>query len=173
MGWGSYTFAHEGYQTANIIASYKYKNVTITVADYFAPSDTMQASHSYFNYSNTTSKHLYDAYITIDGGPNLPFSILFSTFIYGNDKKPDGKTNNYSSYGELSYRGDLKSVDYSVFAGITLSEGFYGSKAGFVNIGFSAAKKLEITDKTKIPVKVTFSSNPVNRNVFVTGVLTL
>ncbi len=173
LAFGSYTASIENNQNTNFIASYTYKNITIKLADYFSPNDSVGAIHNYFNYSSNTTKHLYDAQIIIKGGEKIPLSMLFSSFIYGNDKKKGSTLNNYSSYIEMAYDFSKNNVDYSAFAGVTLWDGFYGSKFGLANIGISAAKKIKLSDDLQIPIKVNLSTNLLKNNIYFVGIVSL
>lgn len=171
--FGSYSIGIEKFQNTNLILSYNYKNVTVKLCDYFAPSDSVGAIHNYFNYSNKSTKHLYDAQLIIKGGERLPITFLFSTFIYGNDKKAGTTENNYSSYAELSYDFSKHGIDYSTYIGATLGEGFYGDRLGIANIGISAGKKIKLSDKLEIPVKMNISANPIKNNIYFVGIVSL
>lgn len=173
MAFGSYSIGIEKFQNTNLILSYNYKNITVKLCDYFAPSDSTGAVHNYFNYSNQTTKHLYDAQFVLKGGEKLPLTLLVSTFIYGNDKKKDSNINNYSSYAELSYDFSKHGIDYSAFVGGTFSEGFYGDKAGLANLGAMVGKKIKFSDKIEIPVKMNLSINPIKNNIYFVGIVSL
>lgn len=173
LAFGSYTSSIEDNQNTNFIAAYTYKNVTFKLCDYFSPNDSLNSVHNYFNYSNNNTKHLIDAQFIIKGGKQLPISLLLSTFVYGNDKKKYSTSNNYSSYIELSYDVSKGDIDYSAFAGVTLWDGFYGSRFGLANLGLSAAKKIKISENIQIPVKVNLSTNPIKNNIYFVGIITI
>lgn len=190
--WGSYSFNGLDGAETDIYLSYTTLNdmISLTFTDYFFPIDTL-GNNNYFEYDESKTGHVYEAAISFNGTDNLPLTLLVATNIYGADAKKinddensadfnteDG--NQYSTYIELGYSTKIKQTDLGFFAGFTPNDpkngdndtgyigetGFYGNTMGFVNIGATASKEIEITEKFALPVNMSIITNPMNENIF-------
>ncbi len=190
--WGAYSISGlNRSQEMDLHLSYYFVNqmFTLTVTDYFFPSDT--ASYKYFNYGKNTTGHIFETSLAFNGIENFPVSFSANVNVYGNDaitignNPSDTSTFNkktgiqYSNYFEISYANTIKNIDYSLFLGFTLNNpknpdlntgyigevGFYG-KRGIVNVGLTANKSISISDKYSLPVTVSLISNPETQKVF-------
>jgi hypothetical protein len=57
------------------------------------------------------------------------------------------------------------------FVGFTPASGLYCDKAGVVNLGISAVRKIAVTDKFELPLKASLITNPQAQNIyFVIGI---
>lgn len=101
----------------------------------------------------------------------MPFSLLAGVFVYGAaDLKADGNQN-YSSYFEVTYSGNLAGNDFDIFMGGTPDTGLYGTSAGIVNTGITVYRGIKITDNFTLPVKASVIANPQASNIhFVLGI---
>jgi hypothetical protein len=176
--WGAYTTnINSPAQEADLFLGYTFLNkmLSITFTDYFFPADG--AENKYFEYGNSTS-HIFEASISFNGTEDLPLSFLVGSLVYGNDKNRNGE-NRYSTYCELAYSPEIKGVPISVFCGLNLLapddadlnlpvpvNGFYGNKLGVVNLGLSATKNIQITEKFVLPLCVSLITNPMKGNIF-------
>ena len=171
--WGSTDFIGS-YREVDLYATYTAGPIAITATDYFfsnqGPNFLTIPGPRYFTYGKETTGHIVEAVLTYTGPESFLLSVFVGTFLYGNDKKFttdsaafDVKKNNYSTYIELSYRwkGSIKT-----FIGATPWNGYYGAGYGvvkgfgIVNLGVSATRTIEITEKFSLPVKASFYCNP-------------
>jgi len=94
----------------------------------------------------------------------------------------------YSSYLEVGYFTTIKDIDLDVFLGVNLTSprgedktifpvgdptnfymgesGFYGNKAGVVNLGFTIARELQITEKYALPLSASIILNPMSEDYY-------
>jgi len=167
--WGSYSNS-SNYGEVDLFVSYTYKYFTLAVWDYFLMDETA-AQNRYFQYDNETTGHSYEAVLTL-GNFKIPLQLTSSVFFYGADKDENGD-NYYSMYFEAAYTLNIANQDVNVFLGGTPKEGLYGTGSGFVNLGFSLAKDIKVTENFSIPVKGSFVFNPREENVYFIIGLTL
>jgi hypothetical protein len=175
--WGAYSVTGSQGQEADLYLSYTFLNdmITIGVTDYFFPNDLM--ADNYFNYKSGETGHLYEAALSFNGTENLPLSLLIATNFYGDDLDSEGNSR-FSSYAELGYSLETATgVSIDVFTGANLTaqsaadkeaelDGFYGNKAGLINVGATAGKEIEITEKFSLPVSASLITNPMAGNIF-------
>lgn len=195
--WSSYGFASYSkkindttimnlgnYSELDLNMSYTYKWFNIGVTDYFFPHPLNPNENSnYFNYNNKTTGHAFEGSLTFNGPSKFPIQLFVGTFFYGADKTKDstgvygtGSKNNYSTYVELSYAFKVvkANIDIKPFIGATpFGSVYYGKKAGFINIGFTATKTIVFSDKFSLPVYVTILGNPSASSAFFVFGLTL
>jgi hypothetical protein len=183
--WGAYTTnINAPAQEMDIFIGYTFLNdmLSITLTDYFFPTDG--ALNNYFSYNNTNTAHVFEGSISFNGTEKLPISLLIGTNFYGADaihysgdiSNPDGNLM-YSTYAELGYSFDCKEVNVELFCGANILgatdadisngyNGFYNNKAGIVNLGFTAGKDLQVSESFTIPLSISLITNPLNQNIF-------
>lgn len=175
--WGSYDFLG-AYQETDLYISYEVGPLTFSLTDYY-----WNYPASYFKYKASTTTHIFEGAVSYSGSESFPISITAATMFYGADKKFDKDKgafttdNNYSTYVELSYPVKLGSSEISPFMGFTTGDGFYGDGYGnvdgfaVVNLGCSASKDIEVTEKLTIPMTASLVLNPqLERVFFVVGI---
>jgi len=176
--WGAYTTnINQPAQECDIYLGCTFLNdmLSITFTDYFFPTDG--AENSYFEYGNTTT-HVFEGSLMFNGTESLPLTFLVGTLVYGNDKDRNGE-NRYSTYCELAYSPEIKGMPFSVFCGANIIapdaadlnlavpvNGFYGNKAGIVNLGIKASRDLKISNDYAIPLNIQLITNPMKGNIF-------
>lgn len=160
------------YNEIDLYAKYTYKNISIIATDYFFPTSNVPIlkSNHFFNYKNASTGHGLEGTLQVKGGDKLPLTLTIATFFHGADKNSLGEQQ-YSTYSELAYTFDCKAGKLDAFAGFTPKEGLYGNTMGFVNIGVTGYKSIEITDRFSIPMKASLITNPQVENIyFVVGI---
>ncbi|MBI9055241.1 MAG: hypothetical protein JEY96_15565 [Bacteroidales bacterium] len=194
--WGAYSLSgSQTGQEADLYLSYTIKEMfSLTVTDYFFPDET-SGRNKYFNYNMDWDKinsgeeaqtvHVIEAAFSFNGTEKLPVTLMFAMNVWGADSQkykevsgtlvPENKIV-MSKYLELGYSTDVDGVAVDVFAGMTFDnpkiekgepEGFYGQRsAGIINLGFSLAKELKITDNYSLPVFGSLITNPEAENIF-------
>jgi hypothetical protein len=173
--WGAFSMS-DGLtvQETDLYLSYNIKDMfTLTMTDYFLPDETLD-KNNYFEFDEDSTGHVLEGSISFDGTEKIPFTFFAAINFWGADaRKADGKKQ-YSTYIELGFNGTCKEIDYNLFAGFTPNSpdeekgetGFYGNKAGFINLGITISKEIQITDKFSLPVTTSFIINPQAENVF-------
>lgn len=166
--WGAFSIDTDVYQELDLYMSYSFGELlSIGITDYFFPvyqSSNAMFSNKYFDYDNETTGHIIEGNL----GYNcilLPVYLSANVAFYGADKNEDGD-NNFSAYIELGHNGTLNDVEYSVFLGITPSEGLYGDGFGVVNLGCSATKEIKFSETFSMPVMSGLIFNPQNENAY-------
>lgn len=167
--WGSYALDNS-YSEVDLYISWQFKNFGITLSDYCTLDEA--GGTRYFTYKKASTPHALEGAATLQLSERFPLTITAATFFYGNDLDLDSK-NYYSTYFELSYPFSKKGYDFNCFAGGTPAEGLYGTKAGLVNVGFSAQKSIKVTDSFELPVSVQLAANPLSDYIFLVFSLTL
>ncbi|OFX88751.1 MAG: hypothetical protein A2W99_04600 [Bacteroidetes bacterium GWF2_33_16] len=163
--WASYTIGQEIIQEIDLYVSYSIGGVTFAITDYFAYEDTLP-SFDFFNFSSRSTAHLLDAQLVYEGPESFPIKATLSTLFFGPDKNVDGK-NNYSTYIELGYNFGINDFSILPFAGFSVNEGFYNSKAGFINCGITGESEIKVNENFTVPISVSFITNPLDNNAFV------
>ncbi|NTW24584.1 MAG: hypothetical protein HGA37_07790 [Lentimicrobium sp.] len=173
--WGAFSMS-DGLtiQETDLYLSYNIKDMfSLTITDYFLPDESL-SNNNYFEYDEEKTGHLLEASASFDGTEKIPFTFMAAVNFWGADAlKADGKKQ-YSTYLELGFNGKCKEFDYNIFMGMTPTSpdeekgetGFYGPYAGVINIGITASKEIQITDKFSLPISTSFIVNPQAENVF-------
>ncbi len=169
--WSSYTFSQETYQEVDVYLDYSYKNLSITLNDYFAPVDSLFTTNAYFNWDNKSTTHALEAIVTISDIGKLPLTFTGGVFIYGCDQNEIGE-NYYSTYLELNYDFELSKNTVSTFVGMTPFEGLYASNLAIVNTGITVSRDIKITEQLSLPIYGSFIINPYTENVYMVAGLT-
>jgi hypothetical protein len=168
--WASYSLNPELYQEVDLFVTYETEYIAFTVNDYYNPGEFQSFTGDYFHLAKDSTRHTLEGMITLNGPESFPLSLMAGVMFYGNDRDENGK-NLYSTYLELSYTSNVHDTEVMPFIGITPCKGYYGEKFGVVNLGISAAKQIQLTDKIQIPLKGSFVLNPQRENVyFVIGI---
>ncbi|MBI9038199.1 MAG: hypothetical protein JEY97_08720 [Bacteroidales bacterium] len=190
--WGSYSLGGVNpNQEFDFYLSYTFANDMFTAifTDYFFPTE--DTNYKYFDYKDTSTGHILEGSLMFNGTDKIPFSLLLAVNFYGadaiklndNPNSPDfnkRKGIQYSSYVELGYSTKINETELSAFAGLTLNSqkkanistgfigetGFYGKKAGFVNLGITGAKEIKISKNYSLPVSVSAIVNPMSEKVY-------
>ena len=163
--WASYSFAREDFQEVDLFLTYETEHLNFTINDYYNPLDTLGNIGDYFHLTNKSTRHTLEGMFTLNGSDNFPLSFTTGVMFYGNDKDDNGK-NLYSTYFEMSYTSKIQEIEVTPFVGFTPAKGYYAEKSNFVNIGVTAVKTIEISDKFKLPLKSSFIINPEQEKVF-------
>lgn len=160
--WGSYGIS-QPYAEFDVNLSYNIGAFTLSLWDYYVNPDEASATH-YFNCSDTTL-HSVEGSLTFNGTESFPFSVTLATYLWGDDKNEEGD-NYYSTYLELGYERTIGNTNLKLFAGGTLGEGYYASKAAVVNVGLTATRDLQLTEKTALPLTGSVIVNPDAKSVY-------
>lgn len=173
--WGSYSQNGSDGAETDLYVSYTFADelFTATVTDYFFPNDGIAVNNKYFDYKEASTGHIMEASLAFNGSDAFPISILAAMNFWGADQDANGDQHN-SLYVEFGYGFEYKEVAIDLFAGFTPIDadedigesGFYGSTAGFVNMGFTASKEVNITENFSLPLSASVIANPMAENLF-------
>jgi len=172
--WGAYALNRTGSQEADLYVSYTIKDIfTVLVTDYYFPDEFND--YNYFNYKSASTGHIFEISVLYKGTDNLPLSVMFAANVWGADAQrinSDGtvKGIQYSTYAELTY--SFKYLEAFIGANLTKPNenigeiGFYGSSVGIVNLGLTATKNINFTEKFSLPLSVSLISNPQSEKIY-------
>ncbi len=163
--WGAYT-VDNSYSEVNLYASYSIANFTFTVYDYYCPNETLKFNRL-FDFNRHSTQHTVDATLTYGGTERMPFWVMASTLIWGDDN--DNVTGNkfYSTYIEAGYTWQYrKAWEFEFLLGGTPFEGYYAPRANLVNVGFGAKQTLSISSGFRLPIFVKLVANPYEENLY-------
>jgi len=172
--WASYSLGSENVQEIDIYTGFKYKNVDLTVIDYYNPIDTIGWKGDFFEFRNSKTRHTIDAIITINQTNHFPLNITLATMFYGFDKDSLGKKNLYSTYFEAEYTffsNDDTRISFHI--GGTPYKSYYASKAAITNTGLTITRSIHFNSNITIPVKGSFIINPYTHQVFLLAAFTI
>ncbi|HBB91505.1 MAG TPA: hypothetical protein DC042_07240 [Bacteroidales bacterium] len=150
--WGAYKVAGKGLQETDLYLSKTFGFVTLAIWDYWSFDEL--AETDFFNYRNGTTSHALDASITLSGGETLPLNFLVSYMFYGADPSR-------SLYLELQYEHSFNTFDLQAFVGYQAKGEYYGERKGFVNIGCTVSKSIDVTESFSVPFSLSLVANPI------------
>jgi len=173
--WGAFTTNSPGTQETDLYISYTFvEKFSLTFTDYFFP-DEINSGYKYFDFSESTTGHIFEASASFNGTKKYPITFLIATNIFGADAKKinaDGTSGSiqFSTYAELAY--SFKYLD--AFIGFNLTNpdeslgetGFYGNSFGVTNLGISTTKTIKITNDFELPLSVSLITNPQAENIY-------
>lgn len=178
--WGAYSLGGLNTdQEFDLYLSYTFLNdlFSLTVTDYYLPDES--TDYNYVKFNKDETGHLLEGTVSFNGTENLPFRLLAAFNFYGNDAiklNTDGskKGIQYSNYIEVGYAFKVNNIECDAFIGGTLNNpdadmnevGFYGTGSGIVNLGLTASKEIELSEKFSLPVTASVITNPQAEHVF-------
>ncbi|MBQ9229557.1 MAG: hypothetical protein IJ190_00080 [Prevotella sp.] len=170
---GINVFALGGYATngshqeVDLGVGYTYKTIFVGLADYYYPS-AVGEKDGYFRWSGRETGHYIEAYTTITP-ERFPVWLTASTYIFGADKKNNGK-NAYSSYVELGYHYDFNNDNkLNLILGVALNKSFYTNyEKGFsvVNMALKYSTMFKL-GSFRLPVSASYIVNPYKEKSYV------
>lgn len=160
FGIGAWTAwaVNDSYYEFDWYAMYNWKNLNVTLYDYYCPGVTKFQSEM-FNYESGKTKHTLDLNLTYRFSGKIPFRIMAATMMYGDDKKENGDSY-YSTYLEAGLPFSVKKAEIEVIAGATPCKSYYAGSATFINLGVKAQYLLKIGTHLNIPTMALLSYNP-------------
>lgn len=184
--WGSYSLSGDNRsQEMDFYLSYTCPSsmFTATITDYYFPVEGQD--YKYFDYKKNSTGHIFEGTLSFNGTEKLPFTLLAAMNFYGADAaalNSDNSNNGiqYSTYFEIGYSFNVNDIALNTFVGFTPNSpeeanlsigfvgetGFYGSKAGIVNLGLKGTKELKITDSFTLPISASVITNPQAEKIY-------
>lgn len=130
--------------------TYKYKNVSLTVDDYFFSSD-VDSLNDFFNYGQKSTKHYVEARLKYEY-KRIQFMAGYTIY----SATADTTTGLYTEVIVDAGKGTSFFVGY-LTAPSMLN---FNDKAGFTNIGISHKRNLKISKEFQPMIKTTLAFNP-------------
>ena len=165
-GFNAYVLG--GYATngdfSEVVAGVSYSNkyITFGFSDFFYPSTTGMEDN-YIQFDNHKTGHLLESFLTVRPFEQVPVWMTLSSFIYGNDKKPNG-SQAYSSYIEVGYTHSFTDNNsISLSTGANLNKSFYTKYEKGFNVTNITAKYMTGINfgKFTLPISGSFIYNPI------------
>lgn len=169
---GAYT-TNGSFQECDLSVGYSWKSLTVSVVDYFYPSE-VGLNDKFFNYQNDKTGHALEAELSWNP-ESLPIWAMAGTYFLGLDKNLEGKQA-YSTYLEVGYYHDFTDSDQVAAAiGASVGKGFYTGyedSFGIVNLSLKYTKTISLGGY-EFPVSGTYIINPYLNKTFLTFGVTL
>lgn len=161
-------FAGNGsYFEVDLFVEYSYRSVTLSIYDYYCPAAVQMTNFTEFERHST--KHTIDAMMSWNP-ERIPFKIMASTMVWGDDQSETTGNQSYSTYIEPAITWKYKRFSGEFFAGYTPFEGYYASKPSFVNYGTAVNYDLKV-GRFEVPLQSKVSYNPISRSTwFMAGI---
>ena len=145
--WGSVDFTSSSYKEADLMLSYRLKNITFHLKDLYdegsASDRNPQISRNYFHFG-ADSPHRIEAGIEWQVSRKVPITLSWYTILFGARDVDTRGRRCYSSYVEVAYPFTVKTIDLKTGVGAapwkTAGEG--GAKGFAVKNVFINAGKL-------------------------------
>jgi hypothetical protein len=180
--WASYPLAlrSAGSET-NLFVSYSPISwLNLTVCDYFFPADEPLERNAFFNYKEDQTSHTLEAIITLGGSDEFPVYATFGINLYGADGVNHLGEKYNAKYIEVGYLASYREYAFKAFAGAAPDNpktnlggvGFYGEKAGLINLGISLGRDFSVAVKN-FPISTSLITNPEAGNVYLVAGITL
>lgn len=149
--WGS--FDASGYKEADLYATFAFPNgLTLIATDYYFPG------LKYFDYSDTTGSHAFEAGLSY----TLKIKLTLSGYYIFN-KAGGAASKGKDTYVEASYAFTPLTVIVGAGSGWHTSDG----KFNICQIGIKSIKEIKITDSFSIPVSGSVILNPEREQFYV------
>lgn len=191
--WGAYSLSGDNAgQEFDLHLGYTFLNdqFNLTVTDYFFPTEG--DDYNYFEFNNKITGHVLEGTFSFNGNDKIPFGLMVAVNFWGadavetSDNPSSTDFNNrtglqYSTYAELSYSHKMNNdVTVDAFLGVNFTDpkknnpltgyegesGYYGSKAGVVNLGMTLSKEIAVNEKLSLPISASIITNPVDEKIY-------
>ena len=125
----------------------------LTLTDYYFPN-TEGEGGDWFNFDSPGGAHYLELMGSLTFSETFPISLAAAWLFYNDDDN--------SIYLEGSVPFSISDVDLGITLGLVAGESaFYGvAGTSLVNLGLSASKNLEITEKFTLPLTTAYIINP-------------
>lgn len=155
--WSAFRIKGEGDDEVNFYISKSLGFLTLSLQDYWSYSKINPSK--YFDYSPETTSHMFEGSALFSVGEKNNFNLLISYLFYGSDASK-------SIYTEAEYIRSWKSNEIRAFAGYQLKGEYYAEKNGFVNIGCTYRRELNLGNKVIPYCSLSFIINPSIRSTY-------
>jgi hypothetical protein len=161
--WAALT-PNNSYSEVDMIPSYSCRFFKLSLLNYYNP--VQGEVNQYLNFREGKSRHSLELALDNYSVDTKGLKWMAGTFLAGDRNKITGKSL-YSTYLEFRYPFAICKIDVEPFAGITPFRGYYADQFAVINTGLGLSKELDLNLPFKIPLSLTFTSNPYSRKSFV------
>lgn len=170
--WSAYSFTSRPMHEVDVWVGYSIAGVSLTLIDYWYPSDSLGWRSDLFNFNPKTTTHQAEAILEYSFS-SIPLHLTAAAFIYGDDRNAEGK-NIFSSYFEAAYQFEHKGVGLRPFIGVSPTRnGMYCESFNVVNLGATLSKRVAIGSH-EMPATASVVINPYQETIgviFTLGIL--
>lgn len=160
------------YKEIDLDLSYRWRDLSFHIADYFSHGSTNLLEENYFNWNKKGTVHYIEGIICYEP-ESLPFYAKWFTFLYG-DWLPDSTGGrgepSYSSYleleGHLSFGGKLGKASF--ICGSSVFPGHYTHYTNWfapIHLELKYSNRIK-TRSLQFPLSVSYIVNPYDRKTF-------
>ena len=163
--WGAYTFSNNRQISDELDTwlSYTYDiensvSITTIVTDYYFPNAGLRYGN-YNNYDDADGPgaHTIEVGLSIGGADAFPLTLSAFMNVYNDEGN--------NTYFQVNYPFTVEDIDLDLFIGGTAGSSknpvpYNSDKFNIINIGLTASREIEITDKFSLPIFVSYILNP-------------
>lgn len=161
--WAAVT-PDNSYSEVDLVPSYQFRKFKVTLFDYYNPVPHDQ--NQYLNFKNGASRHSLELSLDNFSVDDQRLKWMVGTFLAGDRNQETGNPF-YSTYVEFRYPFSVWKVTAEPFVGLTPLPGFYANRLAIINSGLTFSKYLDLKLRFKVPVSLSFISNPYERTNFI------
>jgi hypothetical protein len=161
--WAAVT-TNNSYSEVDLIPSYQFKELSVTLLDYYNP--VAGKSNSYLNFQDSLNRHSVELTVDNYSVENRRLKWMIGTFLLGDQNKETGNPY-FSTYLEVKYPFTVFTIETEPFIGLTPFPGYYADRFAIINTGLSFSKEIDLKLPFTIPLKLSFISNPYTKQSFV------
>lgn len=140
------------------------------VAGAYVGLTTYYNTGGFFDWKSPETTNYLELNLSYTLPESFPMTVAVNTFLGGMGDLNSEKTQNFSTYAELSYPFAVGGVDMSVALGMVVNESEYYGVDGFALYNFTvgASKEIKITDDYSMAVFSNFTINPETEGAYLT-----
>jgi len=160
--WAAIT-PDNSYSEVDLVPSYQFNHFKLSLFDYYNP--VQAAPNQYLNFNEGESRHSLELSLDNFSVENRKLKWMIGTFLAGDRNKITGKAM-YSTYFEFRYPFAIWMIDAEPFVGITPFQAYYANSFAVINAGISFSKELNLNLPFKVPLSLSYISNPYTSKNF-------
>jgi len=161
--WAAIT-PDNSYSEIDLIPSYSFNPFKLSLLNYYNP--VHDDVNRYLNFKQGKSRHSLELTLDNYSVEKKRLKWMVGTFLAGDRNQITGKSL-YSTYLETRYPFTVWLIDVEPFAGITPFRGYYADKFAVIHTGISFGKEFDLKLPFKVPLNISYISNPYTQNNFI------
>ena len=161
--WAAIT-PDNSYSEVDLVPSYNFCAFKLTLFDYYNP--VPGGINQFLNFREGNNRHSLELAADNYSAEKQRLKWMIGTFLAGDRNKETWKPL-YSTYIEFRCRFAIWLFRAEPFAGLTPFRGYYADRFALINTGISFSKELDLKLPFKIPLSLSFISNPYSRKNFI------
>jgi len=155
--WGISSVLNK-YSEIDLTLEHQYKNLTISLIDYYNPS--ANKTFNYFNLNEYNKAHTLDLILFYRLNRAFPLGLKWSSYLYGYDHDPTTDTRLFSTYIELSYPFTNKQLLFNPYVAFVPWKSWYANRFSVVNCGVKLDTDLLCNESACVPATFNMIYNP-------------